>query len=377
MIYLDNNATTRPHPEVLRNLASCMDAYANPSSLHIQGRQARGVVEEVRERVASLLGANVGEIIFTSGGAESISTVFCQEWKTLIISAVEHAAVICSANACKNKGAVVHTVGVEPDGSLDEGELTTCLRKITPRERGRTLVSLMLANNETGVIFPLERLSHSVKSHGALLHIDAVQCIGKIPVDVQQLRCDYLTISGHKFHGIKGVGALYRRREAPLAPLICGHQEQRLRGGTENTVGIVAMGTAALAASQTIEKGSKTKQLRDQLEEELAKQVAGIRINGAGATRLPNTSSITFPKRDSAALVEALSQRGLVVSSGAACSIGDAPSHVLMAMGLEADEANASIRFSLSTFTTAKEIREAIQIVADTVAGLPEVQSVC
>ena len=377
-IYLDNNATTRPLVEVIEAVQTCLrEGYGNPSSLHQAGRNAREEVELARANVAKLIGAeNPADIVFTSGGTESISHVFAiaravAESNTTVPgighSTVEHAAVLDAARVCAAHGGTVKTVGVDVNGALDLDALDAVLSGMA---RG-TFVFLMLANNETGVVFDIPKAAELCRKHGAFLHVDAVQAVGKIPVNVDSLGCDYLSLSAHKFHGIKGSGALYIRRGCPRAPLVPGHQEGGLRGGTENVPGILAMGVAAKAAVDA-DKGAEICSLmfplRQRLEDAILASVPGSAVNGAGACRISSTSNIFFPGKDAAALVERLSTHGVYVSAGAACSTGGEPSHVLRAMGLSELRANASLRFSLSRFTTVEEIDAAVAIVADVVS---------
>lgn len=379
MIYLDNNATTAPLPSISDSLPSLMADYANPSSQHALGQQTRKRVEESRVALAAVIGAMPGDVLFTSGGSEGISWVLAQSWDAIIVSTVEHAAVLDAAKAAQQRGVTLSFVGVNADGCINEDDLMTRVEECRAKHTsGRILVSLMLANNETGVIFPVERIADTIKRHKAHLHVDAVQCVGKIPVDVNALQCDYLSLSAHKFHGLKGAGALYRRRQAPLQPIIHGHHEHGLRGGTENVTGIVAMGVAAQAAIAGLQSGSAARmaKLRDKLEKGLCAAYAGARVNGAGAERLPNTTNVIFPKRDGAVLVEALSQKGIMLSAGAACSTGGGPSHVLQAMGLSAHDANSSLRFSLSSETTEEEIEYSIRMVSEIANGMMDVYQV-
>ena len=297
-------------------------------------------VEAARRTLSRLIGAKPAEIVFTSGGTESIATVFAQKWKAIVISTVEHSAVIQAARTAENRGITVFRAGVNRDGSLQEGVLRDCVEQARRvNGTGNVLVSLMLANNETGVIFPLEKLSGFIKKVDVYFHVDAVQCVGKIPVDVDTLNCDYLSLSAHKFHGLKGAGLLFRRHMAPLIPLIHGHQESGFRGGTENVVGIIAM---AIAAKEVVEMGPSNRgmqQNRDSLEKQLMDSIPGLRIIGSGQHRLPNTSNMMFPRHDGTMLAEALSRRGLFVSTGSACSTGGQASHVLRAMGYSQREA--------------------------------------
>jgi cysteine desulfurase len=370
-VYLDNNATTQPLPEVVKGvLDNLTEGFANPSSTHQAGRVARINVERARESVARLIGCRIAsDIIFTSCGTESISQVFAiavahatkvAMVPCIIHSAVEHAAVLDAASTVMARGARVHSVGVDRQGSLD----LAALRSLLMGSPKGTFVFLMLANNETGIIFPIKETASICHEFGAFLHVDAVQAIGKMPVDVVDLDCDYLSLSAHKFHGLKGSGALYIRQGCPRAPLISGHQESGMRGGTENVPGIVAMGVAAQASiEEQVTNSEKMRSLRDRLENSILDTIKGSAVNGVGATRLCNTTNIFFPDKDASVLMEQLSNRGVFVSSGAACSTGGKPSHVLQAMGLGDKRANASLRFSLSKFSSEADIEAAVSAV--------------
>ena len=380
-IYLDNNATTRPLDTVVKAVTSCMSAgFANPSSTHSAGRKVRAAIEKARETVASLIGANVpSSIVLTSGGTEGISQAFFIANETgrkpldIIISSVEHAAVLESAENHAQKGARVHIIEVDQSGLFKMSNLESLLERLP---RG-AFVSLMMANNETGVVFSIPEIAGICKKFGALLHIDAVQAIGKMAVSVEDLQCDYLSLSAHKFHGPKGVGALYIRHGAPRLAMIKGHQENSTRGGTENVPGIIGMGVAAEdITSKTTINMTDTGKLRDTFETAILSAIAGTEVNGDRINRLSNTSNIFFPGKNSASMVEQLSARGILASAGAACTTGGKSSHVLRAMGLGDDRANSSLRFSLSKFTTAEEIERAIEAVKKVVLSSLDVYAV-
>jgi len=373
-IYLDNNATTRPLPDIVERLADICGGFANPSSQHAAGGRVRRQVEAARQQVAGLIGSSAFELFFTSGGTESIATVMHAPWDVIIISAVEHAAVLDAASAAEKRGTRVVRIGVNRDGALDEVALWAALEEASG---GKVLVSLMLANNETGVVFPLECLGPQIKRHGAFFHVDAVQCIGKMPVDVQLLHCDFLSISAHKFHGLKGCGALYLRNGVDaVPPLIHGHHEGGMRGGTENVLGIISMGEAAEAALRGLDGVGRIEELRNVFEACILQTMPECRIHGRDAERLCNTSNIHFPGKDGAALVEALSGAGVMASAGAACTTGGAPSHVLQAMGASRKEANESLRFSLGQETTREEVLKAAEVVVATAQGMMTVYQV-
>jgi cysteine desulfurase len=374
-VYLDNNSTTRPFPEVIRAMLPFFkDNYANPSSSHLAGRKCRTAIEEARKIVGGLLGAaNPSEIVFTSSGTESITHAFAcavesnQHKPThFVLTTVEHSAVLKTAARWGTQGHKVSFVPVDNQGILD----LDCLGRILSKTQ-RAFVTVVLANNETGVIYPIKEIAALCHKHRALLHIDAVQAVGKMLINVRDIGCDYLSLSAHKFHGPKGAGALYIRTGAPRFPLfVGGHQEQGARAGTENVPGIVGLGVAAAINSRNLPADiRRITQLRDRLEWYILKGAPGSSVNGSQNRRLCNTTNIYFPERDSARLVEALGVKGIFVSSGAACSTGGAPSHVLQAMGFDAAHTNSSLRISLSKLTTARDITIAQQAITETAAA--------
>jgi len=368
-VYLDNNATTKPLPAVLEAMEPYLrDLYGNPSSPHQFGQECRRAVEDARASVAELISAaSPTEIVFTSCATESISQAFHIASATfgekrfrIATSSVEHVAVLETAEYYRHKGAELVIVGVDSEGNLNLKQLDAALSK------GPVFVSLMLANNETGVILPLQEAGALCKQHKAIFHVDVVQAIGKLPVAVRELQCDYLSLSAHKFHGPKGIGALYIRHGAARGAWIRGHQEDNARGGTENVAGIVGIGAAAQAVKASLTADMKRMaQLRDALEQGILSAVPGSEINGDSKHRLCNTTNIHFPNKNSAQLVERLSAQQVFVSAGAACTTGGKPSHVLRAMGLGEERANASLRFSLGKLTTRQEIDEALRIVPE------------
>jgi len=365
VIYLDNNATTRPLDEVVEAMRPLLgELYANPSSVHQFGQAARHRVECAREQVAALLGASEKEIIFTSGGTESINLAIRGTLasdparRSVVTSAVEHSATRRLCDQLGREGYTVHEVGVDDQGRLDLDELADRM------DEGTALVSVMWANNETGVLFDAERIADLTSDRGVPLHLDAVQAVGKIPIDVSALPVQLLSISGHKFHGPKGVGALFVRRKTRLRPQILGgRQERDLRGGTENAPGIVGLGVAAEAAMRRpAESRQRVAALRDRLEQGICDAVPTARVNGAGAPRVGNTTNIGFESLEAQAILMLLSEAGICVSSGAACSSGSLePSHVLQAMNVEPRYGHGSIRFSLSQFTTEAEITRVVE----------------
>lgn len=359
IIYLDNNATTRLAPEALDAMLPFLrDSYGNAGSAHVLGHLSEAAVVQGRDQVAALLGCSPAEILFNSGGTEGINHAFrgvfeaFPDRRHFIISAVEHPAVLAVCEWLKLKGAEITVLGVDGAGLLDLAEVEASIRPDT------ALVSLMAANNESGVLFPVERIAQLVKGKGALLHVDATQAIGKDALDLARLPIDLLNFSGHKFHGPKGVGALFIRRGVRIRPfMLGGHQERGRRGGTENVPGIAGLGKACELAMAHLPHAGALRGLRDRLEAALQASIPDIRINGAGAPRLPNTSFISFAGLEGEALLMKLSERGVCVSTGSACTTGQKePSHVLRAMGVPKEYALGTIRISLSRYTTADEI---------------------
>ena len=369
-VYLDNNATTLPSEAVRLAVSEAMLLdYANPSSAHLPGREVRSKVERARESVAQMLNCKLAdEVVFTSCATESISQVFSIYGNQnggnfrIIVSAVEHSAVLESAQHWTGLGAKLDIISVDSLGRLRLDHLASALMAT----KEPTLVSMMLANNETGVIFPIKEIGEMCRKSGAYLHVDAVQAPGKHPIDVAVFGCDYLSLSAHKFHGPKGIGALYIQQGSPRGALLKGHQENTSRGGTENVPGIIGMGIAATEASLDIKQNATGLcRLRDLLEGGILSSIDAVEINGDQSNRLCNTSNIYFPGRDASRMVEQLSVRGLHLSSGAACATGGKLSHVLLAMGLGEHRANSSLRFSLSKVTTDADIVNAINIVKE------------
>jgi cysteine desulfurase len=377
-IYLDHNATTPVEPAVLDAMLPYFSAdFGNAASIHTPGQRARYAVETAREQVAALLGARPQEIIFTSGGTESDNhAVFGivrnhpGATKHIITSQIEHEAVL---NACqfleKDSGGSIEVtyLPVDQNGLVDPEAVRDAIRPQT------ALITIMHANNELGTVQPLEQIGKIAAQNDIFFHIDAVQSAGKIPLDVNALNVDLLSISGHKFYAPKGTGALYIRGGTRLRQLLYGgHHQRGFRPGTENVPGIVGLGKAAeLARAALSDDASRLSRLRDHLEKELLGRISQSRANAAVAPRTPNTTNITFPGLEGEALIISLDLKGLSCSTGAACSSGAVePSHVLTAIGLRAEDARASIRFSLGRHTTAQEIATALEIVPAAVKEL-------
>lgn len=372
-IYLDANATTPLLPEVLEAMRPyLMERFGNASSIHQEGQQARAAVEQARGGIARFLGCRPAEIVFTSGGTESDNLAVFGSAKPgdhVITSAVEHHAVLHAVERLGERGVQVEWIPVDGQGVVAAQDVRRALR---PNTR---LISLMLANNETGTLQPVAEIGRIAAEAGVRFHVDAIQAAGKVPIDVDSIGCHLLSISGHKMHGPQGTGALFVRRGTRLEPLFAGgaHERQR-RAGTENVAGIVGLGKAAECAMDSAAP-ARMRTLRDRLEAGLLEHARGV--NGGGAPRVPNTSNLRFNTVDGEALVIALDLKGLAVSSGAACSSGASePSHVLQAMGLSPSQARSSVRFSLHRQTTEEEIDRAIELVAAQVARLRELSAV-
>ena len=370
--YFDNNATTRVLPSVQAAMIRVLeDGYGNPSALYQRGRQARQIVEDARGAVAALLGCRPDEVIFTSGGTESDNAALfsaCPAGSHLVVSAIEHDAVLNACLVLKRQGVQVSVVRPDGNGRLDPEEVGKALRPDT------ALVSVMTANNETGVIQPVEEIGRLVHDRGIAFHTDAVQAAGKIPVSVRSIGCDLLSLSAHKIHGPQGIGALYLRKGLSFRPLLVGgHQERGRRAGTENLPAIAGFGAAALAAGQGLEDGSITRLAawRDAIERHLAQQVDGVAINGGSAPRVANTSNLTIKGIPSTALLVALDRQGIALSAGSACRAGSRrPSHVLTAMGLTAADARAAIRISLGKLNSQQDVDDLLEILPRSILEL-------
>ena len=373
-IYLDNNSTTPVLPGVVDAMRPYFgETFGNASSIHHHGQETRAAVERARDSVALLLGCRPAEIVFTSGGTESDNLAIAGlalAGDHIITSTIEHHAVLQACKHLGEAGCDVTYLPVDGRGLVDPDDVRRALRPHTK------LISIMLANNETGVLQPVEEIGKIAAETEVFFHTDAVQAAGKVPIDVERIGCHALSISGHKMHAPQGVGALYVRRRTRLQPLFYGGRHERSRrAGTENVPGIVALGKAAELTIKGFERGDdkKMSSLRDRLQQGIRAQVEDAGVNGDGAPRVPNTTSIYFDHIEGESLVIALDLKGLAVSTGSACSSGAIePSHVLTAMGLRADRARASIRFSLGKQNTAEDVDLALALVPETVARLRE-----
>jgi cysteine desulfurase len=373
-VYLDNNATTPILPEVFEAIRPYFgDHFGNASSIHHHGQETRAAVEDARESVAALLGCSASEVIFTSGGTESDNLAIAglaAPGDHVITSSIEHSAVLQSSKALGKLGCEVTVLPVDGRSLIDPADVRRALR---PRTK---LISVMMANNETGALQPVEEIGKIAAEAGVLFHTDAVQAAAKVAIDVQRIGCHALSISGHKIHAPQGTGALYLKKGTQIQPLLYGGRHERSRrAGTENVPGIVGLGTAAKLSKEAFDRGDDRKlaAMRDRLQQGILAQVDAAVVNGDGIARVPNTTNIRFDHIEGEALVIALDLKGLAVSTGAACSSGAIePSHVLVAMGLSSAEARASIRFSLGKQTTAEDVDFALALVPETVARLRE-----
>ncbi|HEY6363741.1 MAG TPA: cysteine desulfurase NifS [Candidatus Binatia bacterium] len=377
-IYFDNNATTRPLPEVVAAMSPYLtEFYGNPSSIHRFGSQVAEKIGEARTRVASLIGAaDPIEVVFTSCGTEGDNAAIRgmlearPDKRHIVTTEVEHPAILGLCQHLEKRGYRVSWLGVNQDGMLDLEDLRRSLSDDT------ALVSVMYANNETGALFPIHKIGEIVRAKGIPFHVDAVQVAGKIPLKVKDSPVDLVTISAHKFHGPKGIGALYVRRGFAFPPFIIGgHQEKNRRAGTENVAGIVGMGEAAeLMQRNLVQEAEGIRKLRDQLEQGLLQSCPDCRINGRGSDRLPNTSNVSFRYLEGESILVLLDQLGICASTGSACTAGSSePSHVLRAMGVAPDWLQGAVRFSLSRFNTAEEVRyvnEKVPLIVQRLQGL-------
>ena len=377
-VYFDNNATTPLLPEVFEVMRPYFEEhFGNASSIHHHGQETRAAVERSREAVADLLGCRPSEVVFTSGGTEADNLAIfglARPGDHVITSTIEHHAVLNSCRRLQEMGCEVTFVPVDGRGLVDPDDVRRALR---PNTR---LITIMMANNETGVLQPVEGVAKIAAEADVYFHTDAVQAVGKVPVETRRIGCDLLSISGHKLHAPQGVGALYVRKGTILQPLFYGGSHERSRrAGTENVAGIIGLGKAAEIAKQGLDSGELAQMaaLRDRIQKTILSEVEASGVNGEGAPRVPNTTNIYFDYIEGEALVIALDLKGLAVSTGAACSSGAIePSHVLTAMGLPPERARASIRFSLGKQNTPEEVDFALSLIPQTVARLRELSPV-
>jgi cysteine desulfurase len=359
LIYLDHNATTPLHPHVKSWLMEGHHIFGNPSSIHWAGRESKNAIRNARAAISQFLNVSPLEIIFNSGASESNNTVIRSFFNTskrneFICSEVEHPSVLKTMLELESKGAVVHKVPVNREGFLDLEFYKSVLSEKT------ALVSIMMANNETGNLFPIKELCSLAHSVGAYFHTDAVQAMGKLDFNMAELGVDYASFSGHKFYALKGTGVLYAKKGSPQIPLITGGaQERNRRGGTENVLGIISFGRMCELKNQVLDQVTKIQQLRDQLQQRILKEIPGCTVTGGGAPRLPNTLSLVIDQIDGETLLMNLDIKGYAVSTGAACSSGNPePSPVLLAMGLSRQEAQGSLRISIGWENTPEELNQ-------------------
>jgi cysteine desulfurase len=377
-VYLDNNATTPVLPEVLEAMRPFFaEQFGNASSIHHHGQQTRAAVERARESVAALLNCRAAEVVFTSGGTEGDNLALAglmEPGDHLIASTVEHHAGLNAARQLAERGFEVTYIPVDSRGVVDPGDVRRAVRSNTK------LISIMMANNETGVLQTVEEIGRVAAETDVYFHTDAVQAAGKVPIDVKKIGCDLLTISGHKMHAPQGTGALFVRRGTLLRPLFFGGNHERgRRAGTENVPGIIGLGAAAEMARKSFENGEVNRlgALRDRIQKTILETLDAVGVNGEGAPRVPTTTNIYFDCIEGEALVIALDLKGLAVSTGAACSSGAIePSHVLTAMGLPPDRARASLRFSLGKQNTADDVDFALSLLPEAVGRLRDLSPV-
>jgi cysteine desulfurase len=377
-VYLDNNATTPLLPEVFEAMRPYFaEHFGNASSIHHHGQETRAAVERARESLAALLGSRPSEVVFTSGGTEADNLAISGLTRAgdhVISSTIEHHAVLNSCKHAEAMGCEVTYVPVDGRGLVDPDDVRRALRSNTK------LITIMMANNETGVLQPVNEFGKIAAEADVYFHTDAVQAAGKVSIDVKHLGCDLLSISGHKLHAPQGVGAIYVRKGTILRPMFYGGSHERSRrAGTENVPGIIGLGKAAELAREALERGDliQMSAMRDHIEQQILSEVEATGVNGEGAPRVPNTTSIHFDYIDGEALVIALDLKGLAVSTGAACSSGAIePSHVLTAMGLPPEIARASLRFSLGKQNSSDDIQFALDLVPKTVARLRDLSPV-
>ncbi|ACF10668.1 aminotransferase class V [Chlorobaculum parvum NCIB 8327] len=371
-VYFDHNATTPLHPEVKKEMVAAMEMFGNPSSMHAFGREARANVEDARHRVAAFMGAEAEEIVFTGSGSEGNNTVlslfacgtsqcFPGMKPKIVTSRIEHPCVLETSGCLAHRGVDVSYLDVDAYGKIDLGQLEEFLKS-----GGVGLVSVMMANNEIGTLQDIPAITKLAHQYGALMHTDAVQAFGKIPVDVNELGVDFLTISAHKIYGPKGIGALYVRKKTPYCPFIRGgHQEKGRRAGTENTLGI--MGLAMAVDMRKAEMEAEAERLlgfREMLRKGISERIEDAQFNGHPTDSMPNTLNVSFPGAEGESILLYLDLAGIAVSTGSACASGSLdPSHVLLATGVDAERAHGSIRISMGRSTTVEEVEYMLDVL--------------
>lgn len=386
LVYMDNNATTPLHPEVKKVMIDAMGLFGNPSSLHGPGREARQLVEAARKKVASFIGASPEEVMFSGSGSEANNTVLsalsCQRERCkyhheglheIITTTIEHPCVLETSKCLQERGVKVSYLDVDRYGKVNVEQLQEAVTDRTG------LVSVMMANNEIGTIQDIKKIAEIVHQQGVLFHTDAVQAVGKIPVDVQELGVDFLTLSGHKIYGPKGIGALYVRKEAPFCPLIRGgHQERGRRAGTENTLGIIGFGKAIEMRSQEMEAEEKRLlKLKATLRKGIEERIPDVQFIGHPTDCLPGTLNVSFDGAEGEAIILYLDLEGIAVSTGSACASGSLdPSHVILAIGLPAECAHGSIRISLGRENTMEEVEYMIDTLPLVIGKIRDMSTV-
>ncbi len=379
ILYFDNNATTQIDPQVVEEMLPFLrEQYGNPSSAYRLAKTVRAAIETARERVAALLGCEPSEIIFTSCGTESTNAAIHsalrmdRDRQHIVTTRVEHSATLKTCEGLAKRGHAITWLDVNSDGQIDLGELERAITDET------ALVSIMWANNETGVIFPIDEIARIVREKGAAFHTDAVQTIGKVPVKLADMPVSFLSLSGHKLHAPKGVGVLYANRRLKYAPFITGgSQENGRRAGTENVTHIVALGKACEIAAKNIEhEATAVRAMRDAFENGVLAAIPGALVNGDRVNRLPNTTSIAFPGVESEAMLMLLDQRGICCSAGSACTTGQhEPSHVLRAMGCDDTRARGTLRFSFGRFNTMEQVSQALEVLPEVIEKIRRVNA--
>ncbi|HIJ72897.1 MAG TPA: cysteine desulfurase [Candidatus Hydrogenedentes bacterium] len=384
-VYMDHNATTPLHPAVKAALTDAMEAFGNPSSLHALGRTAREQVEDAREKTASFLGASPDEIVFVGSGSEGNNTVLSilacasrhctlrrDRGPEIVTTTIEHPCILETSKCLADRGVDVKFVDVDAYGKVDLDQLKDCVNERT------AVVSVMMANNEIGTIQDIKAIAEIVHGRGAVFHTDAVQAVGKIPVNVRELGVDFLTLSAHKIYGPKGIGALYIRKQVPFCPLILGgHQEKGRRAGTENTLGIVGLGKAIeMRAAEMDDEAKRLLELKAALRKGIEERIPDVQFNGHPTDCLPGTLNVSFDGAEGEAILLYLDLEGIAVSTGSACASGSLdPSHVLLATGMPAEQAHGSVRISMGRENTEEDVAYVVEQLPDVIARIRDMST--
>ena len=384
MIYLDNSATTPLHPKVKEAITNAFDLFGNPSSMHSSGRQVRALLEQSRKDIADFFNCEPEELIFTAGASEANNTVlkssttccaFCNEnHGHIITSNIEHPSVQSTLKCLSHNHVEVTEIKVNSEGVIDPKDVEAAIRPDT------MMISIMYVNNEIGTIQPIKEIAKIAKKHNIPMHTDAVQAVGKLPIDLQDLPVDFLSMSGHKIYAPKGIGILFKRKSAKsICPLITGgHQENSMRAGTENTLGIIALGEAIRQAKDEMDKNKeRIGKLRDKLEQGILKNLDKVKINGDPNNRVYNITNLSFTNIEGESILLRLDMHGIAVSTGSACSTGNLePSYVITALGVDPEIAHSSIRFSLGRETTEEDVNKTIEAVTETITFLRKISPI-